>query len=56
MSSRLHIYCYVGPLECIFIALLALENEEVRVHFFRLMEVPMHEGTSTLAFRYGVIF
>ena len=29
-----HFYGYVGPLECIFIALLALSNEGVPGHFF----------------------
>ena len=29
----MHIYCSVGPLECIFIALLALFNEGVPDHF-----------------------
>ena len=30
----------VGPLECIFMALLALCNEGAPGHFFHLMEVP----------------
>ena len=35
-----HFYGSVGPLECIFMALLALFNEGVPTHFFHLMEAP----------------
>ena len=34
-------YGYVGPLECIFMAPLALFIEGVPGHFFHLMEAPM---------------
>ena len=37
----LHFYGSVGPLECIFVAPLALFNEGVPAHFFHLVEVPM---------------
>ena len=36
-----HFDGYVGPLECIFIAPLALFNEGAPGHFFHLMEAPM---------------
>ena len=38
--SRMHIYGSVGPLECIFMALLTLSNEMAPAHFFHLMEAP----------------
>ena len=34
-------YGYVDPLECIFMAPLALFNEGVSGHFFHLIEAPM---------------
>ena len=37
---NLHFYGSVGPLECIFMAPLALFNEGVPAHFFHLMEAP----------------
>ena len=40
VPGTFHFYGYIGPLECIFIALLALFNEGVRAHFFHLMEAP----------------
>ena len=39
-QCNLHFYGSVGPLECIFMAPLALFNEGVPAHFFHLMEVP----------------
>ena len=33
-------YSSVGPLECIFMALLTLSNEGAPAHFFHLMEAP----------------
>ena len=39
-QHNLHFYGSVGPLECIFMALLALINEGVPAHFFHLIEVP----------------
>ena len=41
VPGQLHIYGSVGPLECIFMALLAIFNEGVPGHFFHLMEAPM---------------
>ena len=40
VPAQFHFNGSVGPLECIFMALLALFNEGVPAHFFRLMEVP----------------
>ena len=36
----LQFYDSVGPLECIFMALLTLSNEVASAHFFHLMEAP----------------
>ena len=40
-QRNFHFYGFVGPLECIFMALLALFNEGVPAHFFHLKEAPM---------------
>ena len=40
-QRNLHFYGFVGPLECIFMALLALFKEGVPAHFFHLVEAPM---------------
>ena len=39
-QCNLHFYGYVGPLECIFMAPLALFNEGVPAHFFHLIVAP----------------
>ena len=40
-QHNLHFYGSVGPLECIFLTLLALFNEGVPAPFFHLVEAPM---------------
>ena len=37
--SRMHIYGSVGPLECIFMALLALSNAGVPAQFYTLIDL-----------------
>ena len=39
-QRNFHFYGNVDPLECIFMALLALSNEGVPAHFFHFMEAP----------------
>ena len=45
-----HFYGYVGPLECVFMAPLALFNEGAPRHVFHLMEAPT---MSSGALRHG---
>ena len=40
VQHNLHFYGNVDPLECIFMALLALFDEGVPAHFFHLIEAP----------------
>ena len=40
IPAQFSFYGFIGPLECIFMAPLALSNEGVPAHFFHLIEAP----------------